>query len=460
MVNIDALLILRKKIRDIADGFRASSGTTATMSLEVMAEMAKQGSKLIEDVPTTPGQWACLARASQMRDIVYKVEAEMSANTDTEIMRPGVDYRGLIYSSVRGTEWGFIGFPTSLYSYLTALNNPKSAAYTRKYTDYFNPNGVNINVSNVFGTNCSSYVSYCIDLPYLKTTNTLPLVPSIEEICYDSASSAVDTTALQTELKLCDFPISNSHAVLITGIRRNTEGLIREVDVSDSWPPRIRMITYAWDEFVEKFITKEGYRVYRYKDLESVSFPPNLHDIVYSDICTSRGDKVCIRPDQDISINVLNVGEYDGIALFKDGVQIGTHSITEDAPDWELTGLTTGKYTAILHKSGETVTMDDVADTNSTSFIVCAVSATVSRSENKFSFTSEAINGVHPVPVQVALKDSEGYTRHVEVIENDNFTGSGTTEFVPSSNQWYIVHVPFKTEYGFIIAETADWTLQ
>lgn len=448
-------MALIDKLTALADGFRESNGTTERLSLDEMAELARNGNKLIEDVPTTPGQWACLARASQMRDIVYQVKAEMTANTDDTIMQPGIDYTGLIYSSVRGTEWGFIGFPTSLYSYLTALHNPKSIAYTKKYTDYFNPNGVNINVSNVFGTNCSSYVSYCIDLPYLKTTNTMPLMPNVKEICYDATAGAVDTTALQTELKLCDFPISESHAVIITGIRRNKQGFIREVDVSDSWPPRIRKITYTWDEFVEKFITKEGYHVYRYTDLESVPFPENLHDIVYSDICTSRGDKVCIRPDMDISLNVLGSG-YAGIVLFKDGVQVSSQASTAD---WELTNLTTGTYTAILCKNGETVTIDDATETNSTSFIVCAVTATISLSENKFSYTAEAINGVYPTPMQVALKDSEGFTRCVEIVEDANFAGNGSIQFEPpSKDQCFIMHVPFKTEYGFVIAETADWT--
>lgn len=466
-------MALIEKLTAIANGFRASNGTTAKLSLDEMAVLAAQGGGgLTEDVPTTQGQWACLARAAQMRDIVYQVKAEMSVNTNDTVMQPNTDYTGLIYSSVRGTEWGFIGFPTSFYSYLTALNNPKSIAYTRKYTDYFNENGVNINVSNVFGTNCSSYVSYCIDLPYLKTTNTLPLVPNIEEICYNSTAEAVDTSALQTELKLCDFPISQSHAVIITGIRRNGNGVIQEVDVSDSWPPRIRKITYTWDEFVDKFITKEGYRIYRYKDLESVTFPENLHDIVYSDICTSRGDKVCIRSrrdegmygssntylDQDISLNVLGSG-YAGIALFKDGVRIDTQANTND---WELTNLTTGKYTAILYKSGETVTIDDATETNSTSFIVCDVTATVSKNGDKyrFSYTAEPINDVYPTPVQVTLKDSEGYTRQVEMLEDDDFNGSGYIEFepTPAKNQWFIVHIVFKTEYGFVIAETADWT--
>lgn len=435
-----------QKIEAIADGFRSSNGTTDKLTLDEMAVLAAQGGGgLIEDIPTTPGQWACLARASQMRDIVYRVKAEMTTAHDNVIMYPDTDYTGLIYSSVRGYDWGFIGYPISLYSYLTALNNPKSIAYTKKYTDYFPAGG--INVSNVFGTNCSEYVSYCLDFPYLAVTNAIPTLSNMESVCYDEATQTVDTSALQSEMKLCDIPVAvGNHTTIITGIRRDSNGLIKEVDVSDSYPPRIRKKTYTWDDFVQTFIVDAGYVVYRYMDLGSVTFPENLTDIVYSDIVTNRGDKVCIRPGQDISLNVLGSG-YAGIVLFKDGVRVSEQDNTND---WELTNLTTGKYTAILYKSGETITIDGATETNSTSFIVCDVS--VSRSGNTFTYTAEAVNGVYPIPMQATLKDSGGFTRQFEFISNEGFMGNGTIDVIPSFTP-SIIHVPFKTEYGFVIAE-------
>ena len=444
---------LSDKLTAIADGFRSSGGTTAKLSLDEMAALAANGGAgLIEDVPTSAGQWACLARMSQMRDITYRVQAEMPAAYDyAQMMYPGVDYTGLIYSSVRATEWGFIGYGTSIYSYLTALHNPRSIAYTRKYSDYFpNPDG-QANVSNVFGTNCSEFVSYCLDLPYLKVTNDLRKLPNMERVCWDEAAQAVDTEALQTELRVCDVPLSldveYSHTVFVTGIRRNRSGLIMEVDISDSWPPRIRKNTYTWDEFVQKFIVTEKYTIYRYQDLDKVTFPKNLTGMVYSDICTSRGDKICIRPDQDIALNVLVPDGYAGIALFRDGVRVKTAASTVD---WVLMNLTTGKYTAILYRSGETVTIESATETNSTSFIVCAVS--LEKAGNVYTYTAEAVGGVYPTPMQIALKDEKGFTKRSEAIDGEGFEGNGTIEVVASAVPG-IVHLPFRTEYGFVIAE-------
>jgi hypothetical protein len=454
MAFIDDVIVVNDKLTAIADGFRESNGTTAKLTLDEMAMLARQGSKLTEDLPTTPGQWACLARASQMRDIVYQVKGEMTAAyDDMQIMHPNTDYKGIIYSSVRATEWGFIGYGTSVYSYLTALNNPKSIAYTKKYTDYFPLEGADPNVSNVFGTNCSEFVCYCLDLPYLKVTMSIPTLSNVEEVCYDTANQSVDTLKLQKEMKLCDILVSTGHCEFITGIRRNSNGLIMEIDISDSWPPRIRKTTYSWEDFVSKKIQDEEYRIYRYMDLDKVTFPENLTNIVYSDICTSRGDKVCIRPNQDISLNVLNAGDYVGIALFKDGVRLSTQANTGD---WELTGLTTGKYTAILYKNGETVMIDDANENNSTSFIVCAV--TLSNNGNTYTYSAEAVNGVFPIPMQIALKDAWGFTHQFKIIKNNNFVGNGSIEVVPIKPNTVlaypsIIHLPFKTEYGFVIAE-------
>ena len=237
---------------------------------------------------------------------------------------------------------------------------------------------------------------------------------------------------------------------MVTGLRRDKNGRVQEVDISESAVPRVKRTTYSWDSFVKEFIdintATYPYQVFEYTGLESVTFPENLNNIVYSDIVTNRGDKISIRPDMDISLNVLGEG-YAGIVLFKDGVQVSAQASTTD---WELTNLTTGKYTAILYKDGETVTVDDANETNSTSFIVCSV--TLSHSGNTCTYTAESVNGVYPTPMQVTLKNSGGFTQQVKFIADDGFMGSGLIEITPLSNT-SILHLPFKTEYGFVIAE-------
>ena len=469
-------MALIDKLTAIADGFRERDNTTSKLSLTEMAVLARKGGSYVEDFPTTPGQWACLARASQMCDITYTPKADMySSGPDAwEFMEGGTEYKGIVYSSVRGLDWGFVGFPVSMYSYLTALNNPKSVVYTKKYEDYFaaingdDPTGsVYANVYNVYGTNCSEFASYCFDLPYLLTTvrlwNDFPdLVDDngrndryFQDQYYNTyrcgkccdENGVVDTEALRTMLKLCDVMVCTNHTVMVTGIRRDENGLVREVDITESTMPRIKRTTYSWTDFVGELI--EGtypYQVFEYTKLQSVTFPENLHDIVYSDIVTNRGDKISIRPDMDIALNVLGTG-YAGIVLFKDGVQIATQASTAD---WDLTNLTTGKYVAVLYKSGETVTIDDATETNSTSFIVCEVS--LSQSGNTYTYTADAVDGEYPTPMQITLKTAIGMTDQVAFINDADFNGTGSIEIVPRKTP-VLLHCPFKTEYGFVIAE-------
>lgn len=472
----------------IANAIRSQKGTTEKIDGEDFESeiLGLSGRKLIADKPTTQGQWACLARASQMRDIKYTPKADLIADDETAVIPKDIETAGLWYSSVRGTEWGFIGYHVSLYSLLTALNNPRSIIYTKTYADYFSGDTADNGAGNVYGTNCSEYVSYALGFPYLTVTNWLPKLECFVDengvhdsenhggVCWNAETGATDTELLQTELRLCDVLNSSSsyggnwgHALLVTGIRRDETGRIQEVDISDSWWPQIRVISYTWDDFVDLHFTQKGCRVYRYADLESVPFPENLNDIVYSDICTSRGDKISIRPDQDITLNVLNTDGYAGVVLFKDGV---LHSTQTSTDDWELSGLTTGKYTAILYTDSDntsTMTVADATDTNSTSFIVCNV--TVSRTaiegslvKSTYAYTAEPVGGEYPVPVRVTIKKSNGFTIHIHSLGGAGFVGGGAAEIEiggsyvkGDQNQATIIHVPFKTEYGFVVAEGA-----
>lgn len=440
-----------------------------------------------KDKPTTLGQVACLARAAQMRDIKFTPLKNLISDDESHVMSANNEYEGIWYSSTRGTEWGFIGFAVSMYSLLTALHNPKSIIYTRAYSDYFLNDASMNGAGNVYGTNCSSYVSYALGLPYLTVTNWLPKLECFVNengvhdtgyggVCWDAETESVDIDALQTELKLCDVLNSSGsfkassytgttvgHAVFVTGIRRDRDGRVQEVDISEStsWVDNgkygIRQTTYTWADFASYFIESNGYRVYRFADLDSVGTPPDISNIVYSDICTSRGDKISIRPDQDLTLNVLNVGSYTGVALFRNNDLLTTQEISASAPDWKLSDLESGKYIAILYDGNtdpSTLTINNANKTNSTSFIVC--DCTVSRNGTTYTFTAEPINGEYPVPVQVTVKKDTGITVHVHELNYDWFGGEDSVIFAmggSATNAAAIVHVPFKTEYGFVIAE-------
>ncbi len=501
--------IKRSTLDTLANGFQAACELTEPLTPEQMIallpDMYLDLTKTFPDDPDNTGVSNALERAALWRDIEYTAQGTMYADDeDDAVVNAGDKVRGLWYSSTRGTD-DFIGYAVSLYSLMTAINNPRSVLYTRRYSDYFaNDEGKN-GASNTYGSNCSEYVSWALGLPYLTVTNWLPKLECFVNengvhdttyggLCWDSEAGAIDLDALRTELKLCDVLNSNrnfggdaGHAVMVTGIRRNRKGVIQEVDISEDWWASmtssggvksfgcIRTTTYTWDKFVADFIDLHGYRAYRYKDLAYTPDAPVLNGIVYSDLCTSRGDRVAIRPDQDIALNIIsNADQYAGIVLLKDG---NYHSHHEGATDWRLIDpnnqsypLVTGKYTAILYQSGDdptAMTLEDATENNSTRFIVVSVEVKqmqVPTSNGDDTYTSvyhyvaESIGGQYPVPVQATAKVESGKTsRVVELKTDEDYDGTGDFEITAigktENGDLAIVHVPFETEYGFVIGE-------
>ena len=491
--------IKKTTLDSMANGFQKACGITHGLTPEQMLgllpDMYFDESKLFADSPESEGVGNALARAALWRDIAFTPKnALISQSTSAgDTMPANTEVNGIWYSSTRGTD-AFIGYAVSLYSLLTAINNPKSVLYTRSYADYFQYAKNNDDIKNPYGANCSSYVSWSLGLPYLTVTNWLYRLPCFVNengehdttyggVCWDSETDTVDTNALRSELKLCDVLDSSiatggvngiGHAMIVTGIRRTRDGLIQEVDISEDTfagsgePYGCRVTTYTWDDFVQSLIVGTAYRVYRYNNFANTPICPDFSNIVYSDLCTSRGDKIAIRPDQDLALNVIaNAGSYAGIVLLKDGTY---HSHKEGATDWWLIDpnnksypLTTGKYTAILYGEGAdptAMTEANATDTNSTRFIVCAV--TVSRTEganiytSTYTYTAEAIDNKYPVPVQVSIKKASGFTDFVQMLDESGFNGSGSVTFTMGGSATQaasIIHVPFETEYGFVIAE-------
>ena len=400
------------------------------------------GETSLVDMPETMGQRACLARAAQMRDIQYTLKGEMPVIGGTYL--EGKIVTGLPYSSVRKTD-RFIGFNISLYTFMTAINNPRSLLYTTTAADNTADNG---SIANTYyGTNCSTFASYCHGWDYHSATNTIPELPYITEIA-------------PADMKLCDLPVASldhggslGHATMITGITRNEDGTIDTLEISESNGSVIRAVSMTYSDFITNYINGQGYKVYRDSQLYGASYKaspfvqvfedePSVN-FTYSNLCTNRGDKVTITPDEEIKLNVLIDSGYESIKLLKDGVDYAEYTITGGDfvdGDVSLSGLTAGMYMATLYDSS-----GNAVDNAYTSFEVVEVSA--AQNENRFSFS-----GIGGVPVRVVYKDSRGYTLAVfDITESEIARGykyiSGYSGETPAQ-----VCVPFETTYGFAVA--------
>lgn len=384
----------------------------------------------VADEPETMGQRACLARAAHLRDIELKPASDLVCRSNT--YAAGSTAIGIPYSSTRKTD-NFIGYNVSLHTFMTALHNPRSVLYTKQSTENL--------AKTWYGLNCTVYVSYCFGLPYHSATAIFPFMDCVEEVAVE-------------DMRLCDAPVSSAslggtagHAVLITGIERNQDGTIAYVTISHctAYNPDTKRYTYeermTYEAFVADYITAQGYRIFRYKDLWSTTYTPSEYvpqwdeptDMVtYSDLCTNLGDKATLKTDESITLQPLVTDGYESIVLYKDGEQISTHAVG----DVILTDLAAGKYTA---KMGDA----------ETSFIVADVS--VSKDGNRYTFAGDG------TPLRVVFKDSYGYTLHaVDLTEDD--IANGYIDITYTNAAANHICVPFKNEYGFVVAR-CDYTV-
>jgi hypothetical protein len=135
------------------------------------------------------------------------------------------------------------------------------------------------------------------------------------------------------DIRLCDAGCrtgGGAHVVLITGIERDRNGKIQYVTITHS-SVRVKGERMTFDAFKDM-----GYPMYRNKNLWKTGYLPTpyspiagepVEEIVYSDLCTDRGDCVTIRTDETITINPLVTEGYSEIKLYKDGEEINTYSV-------------------------------------------------------------------------------------------------------------------------------------
>lgn len=375
------------------------------------------------DEPQTLGQLACLARASQMREIRYTPVANIPSNGETA----GTEYRGLCYSSVRDTD-KFVGFNVSFETFMTAMQNPKSVIYTK---------GSAINNAGLwYGVNCSSFVSYALGLPYFHVTKTIDKVPGVVQV-------SLEDIQLCDFINQCDDEKLGGHTILITGITRDENGNIVTIETSESGGRGDRsggQNTFTYADFVNDYFVNENYSVYRYTKLHESPYIANkfiplenepVATIVYSDLSTDLGNKATIRTDETITLQPLVTGGYTAIKLYKDGVEIGSYNVA----DITLKDLDAGKYTARLYPEKEN---------GSVSFIVADVNAY--REGNRYYFNGDS------KPLRVIFKHAEYYTIHfVDLTEDD--LARGYKDIAHDDDSAHFVCVPSKNEYGINVAQ-------
>lgn len=288
----------------------------------------------------------------------------LSSNTTT---------KGLPYTSATAED-GLIGIDISLYTFMSALHNPRSVLYTERSKSYHG--------YAFYGTVCTSLICAAWGLPCQVSTMEFDKVDYITAVTFDKMELGDMILRRQGE---------GGHAMMISGIKRDENGAITHVRTSESRYTHCYENAYqTYDAFVS---SHNGYIPYRYNGINSaksyIPYPTcpmpdeNESEITFPDIMTVYGDKVTRKKGTDIGVTVLDNSGYVAIWVFRDGERIDTRT---ELSDFTLTAPDVGLYE---------VRMVGVSKSSSTFFDIVDCSATIDEDTVTFNttYSAKAVGG-------------------------------------------------------------------
>lgn len=382
----------------------------------------------VPDVPESIGVLNAILNAKQLVEIRLTPKATMpqQANdwaADTEKI-------GFPYSSSRPEE-GFVPNFVSLYTFMTAMQNPNSYLYTVDLGEQGNDNG-----DTYYGAVCSTFCAYALNIVPNYTTHQWQDIPGMEYVPWQSVH------ALKLGDTICHK--TSGHVVMVTDITRNKRGKIGQITVSEAATSKCQKSYYTPEEMEAKYPT-DVYAYHRYSKIHEVQHIPSPfvavedeepQNVTYNTaIIPRKGDKANWLATQTVEIDVLEPGSYTGVAIYKGDALLETKPI---AALISLSGLEPGSYKACLtdgsNTGAECYWM--VVDAESTA------TSTGNPGEVEVSFSA---SNATPLFVQWADGSHNG-TVHITPLD-DGQVSPVVCQHVAGN---YKVRVAFQTEYGIV----------
>lgn len=143
----------------------------------------------------------------------------------------------------------YIGYGVSVDNFVKAAADRNSAFY--KYRSYVS--GVGYSYSTYYGSDCSSFVSWCWGIKR-NTTYTIPN--------YSKYMGGVSTYNSRYVLQLGDALNSKDHVVLVTDLVYNSKGAITSIEITEQTPPQMKRSYYTPEALSAKY--GRSYSIYRY----------------------------------------------------------------------------------------------------------------------------------------------------------------------------------------------------
>ena len=398
------------------------------------------------------GAVIAVKKAYQMTDLCFSPVGNFNSRViDSKGTRvsytSGKEYKGMVYSNTREVD-GLVGVDVSLYTFMTAIHNPRSVLYTVKINR--NPYHGKGDIA-YYGAVCSGLVSSALGLTVKFETDHLSSLESFERISRQNADG----------VKVADVLWKKGHVALVTSIEKDKNGVISKIEYCEGVPSGARrMLLNNADEF-NSFLKEGSWIIYRYKYLYKNTFyaPANEFVAVGSeeklsftyndDICTNRGDKACIAETDSIILNISD--GFDKLEIYKNDSLYKTMSIGNNK-DVLLKGYPFGDYKACVVKGNK--------KSDYTYWKVINTNIRLDKANNRVYF-----NSANSTPIYYEFCSISGYRpNHKKRIYAREFTNdeinSGCVIFdskTCATKTYPYLKIHFANEYGRVASKLINW---
>ena len=388
-------------------------------------------------VPKSQGVKNAVDRAYQLTDIKWTPVADMPgvAKVDGEFTvityEAGVTYQGIPYSGTTATDT-YVGLNVSLVSYLTALENKNSVLYTE------NLFSTNNKAATYFGTVCSKFAQYVLDIPGSYNSQNMANIPTVKTIAA-AGKYTVD------KIRLGDIVVDPKvHTTVCTDILYDVDGNIAYIEISEAVLPRLRRKLWTPEEFYKHF---DGYRLCRYDDIDNVPAAPDMLSGKETYALMPRfGDKYNYNVSEEKGVVDILESGYSKAVILRDGAKVSEIPLDDVTKTFQFDRSVPGKLEMYLQKAD---------GTRSGSVYACVVKSSVKATDYskyatcRLTVSFEGSSGTH---VYVQVGNNQSVFCSIENAEGNQATLLFPVDGLPIDTTK--IRVAYQNEYGIYLS---DW---
>lgn len=345
------------------------------------------------------------------------------------VFNAGREYTGIPYSSVKELD-KFVGIDVSYYTFLSAVRNPYSVLYTE---DVSNPPYHGIGCGPFYGTVCSTTVNYALGLGFPLSTRLYPDFPELFQEVENQDISEVRPGCIMLK--------RGSHVVVVTKVWIDSEGIVENVRILEATMHVTSFFSYTAEQFLQRW-KDSSWVMYQYLKMNEIpEVEENPDAFIYNDdLCTTRGDNVCYRVGEPVTISLLN-NKYSFIELYKDGNLfdsksiVGSKSLTYD-------NLPFGDYAAYLINGNNR--------SKAIHFEIVETNVSLTESGKFMTINYSSSNGT---PLYVIIGDSSNFKSNRIILLTPEDKAAGCLIIRTPTDRTQFCKVYFAGRYGVIANE-------